>query len=90
MNNKMRLVFMGTSEFSLSALKAIHHMEDIDLVAVYTRAPKPAGNAPKTRYNALDSSCGYPYAPTTFRASSAPRQRLRTTSQQPRKVYVIT
>lgn len=43
MNNKMRLVFMGTSEFSLSALKAIHHMEDIDLVAVYTRAPKPAG-----------------------------------------------
>ena len=37
----LRLVFMGTPEFAVPTLLAIaaHH----DVLAVYTRAPKPAG-----------------------------------------------
>lgn len=39
----MRLVFMGTSDFSLKALQSIYEMKNYELVAVYSRAPKPAG-----------------------------------------------
>lgn len=41
--NKKRLVFMGTSDFSLNALSAIYELENYELIAIYTRAPKPAG-----------------------------------------------
>lgn len=41
--DKKRLVFMGTSDFSLKALEAIYKLENYELVAIYTRAPKPAG-----------------------------------------------
>lgn len=34
---------MGTSDFSLKALNAISELKNYELVAVYTRAPKPAG-----------------------------------------------
>lgn len=39
----MKLVFMGTSQFSLLALQAIAHMANIDIVGVYTKEPKPVG-----------------------------------------------
>ena len=39
----MRVVFMGSSEFSLPALLDLHNSVDHDVVAVYTRQPKPAG-----------------------------------------------
>jgi len=38
----MRIVFMGTPEFSLAPLKEIH-ARGHEIVAAYTRAPKPAG-----------------------------------------------
>jgi methionyl-tRNA formyltransferase len=38
----MRVIFMGTPEFSLAPLKEIHDRGH-EIAAVYTRAPKPAG-----------------------------------------------
>ncbi len=38
----MRIIFMGTPAFALPALDALHAAGH-DIVAVYTRAPKPAG-----------------------------------------------
>lgn len=37
----MKTVFMGTPDFAVEALKALHAHHDV--VCVYTRAPKPAG-----------------------------------------------
>lgn len=42
----MRVVFMGTAEFSLKALSAIYENREknnCDIIAVYTQAPKPSG-----------------------------------------------
>lgn len=39
----MKIIFMGTSDFSLKPLQSICGMDNFDLVAVYTRMPKPAG-----------------------------------------------
>ncbi len=43
----MRVVFMGTPEFSVPALEALAHGHDI--VAVYTQPPRPAGRGKKPR-----------------------------------------
>jgi len=42
----MRIVFMGTTDFSLEALKALY-LNDFDIVAVYTKTPKPKGRGGK-------------------------------------------
>ncbi|WP_249548387.1 methionyl-tRNA formyltransferase [Anaplasma phagocytophilum] len=39
----MKVVFMGSSEFSLPAFEALVAADSYDVVAVYTKAPKPAG-----------------------------------------------
>jgi methionyl-tRNA formyltransferase len=44
----MRLAFLGTSEFAVPALKALVEAGH-DVVAVYTRAPKPAGRGQQER-----------------------------------------
>ena len=41
----MKIVFMGTPEFALTALKKL--AAEHEIVAVYTRAPKPAGRGNK-------------------------------------------
>lgn len=41
----MKIVFMGTPDFALEALKVLHPAHDI--VRVYTRAPKPSGRGHK-------------------------------------------
>jgi methionyl-tRNA formyltransferase len=38
----LRLIFMGTPEFSVPTLRALHDAGH-DIAAVYTRAPKPGG-----------------------------------------------
>src|SRR5579864_1488210 len=38
----LRLIFMGTPEFAVPTLRALHDAGH-DIVAVYTRAPKPGG-----------------------------------------------
>ena len=42
----MRLVFMGTPDFSVPALKALHNAGH-EIVAVYTQPPRPAGRGHK-------------------------------------------
>jgi methionyl-tRNA formyltransferase len=47
MTARLRVIFMGTPDFAVAALKAIipHH----DVVAVYTQPPRPAGRGQKDR-----------------------------------------
>jgi methionyl-tRNA formyltransferase len=42
----LRLIFMGTPEFSVPTLRALHDARH-EIVAVYTRAPKPGGRGMK-------------------------------------------
>ena len=44
----MKIVFMGTPDFSVPALEAL--VQKHELVCVYTRAPKPAGRGKKLSY----------------------------------------
>src|ERR1044071_6306235 len=44
----MRIAFLGTSEFAVPALQALGEAGH-DVVAVYTRAPKPAGRGQQER-----------------------------------------
>ncbi len=44
----MRLIFMGTPEFSVPALQALHAASH-DIAAVYTQPPRPAGRGQQTR-----------------------------------------
>jgi len=74
----MRVIFMGASEFaapSLSALVELGH----DVVAVYTRAPKPAGRRgleiAKTPVHRLAEACSLPVVTTaTLRTLEAQAQ----------------
>jgi methionyl-tRNA formyltransferase len=43
----MRIIFMGTPDFAVAALARLHAVHDI--VAVYTRPPRPAGRGQKAR-----------------------------------------
>ena len=43
----MRVVFMGTPEFSVAALDAVHAAHEV--VCVYTQPPRPAGRGKKDR-----------------------------------------
>ncbi|MDB1135044.1 methionyl-tRNA formyltransferase [Candidatus Anaplasma sp. TIGMIC] len=57
----MRLVFMGSSEFSVPALAALIDSADHDVIAVYTKMPKPAGRGyelTKTPVHVYAESCG--------------------------------
>ena len=42
----MRIIFMGTPEFAVPALEALHHAAH-ELVCVYTQPPRPAGRGKK-------------------------------------------
>src|SRR5437762_8081146 len=44
----MKIAFLGTSEFAVPALKALVEAGH-DVVAVYSRAPKPAGRGQQER-----------------------------------------
>ncbi|NBB98566.1 MAG: methionyl-tRNA formyltransferase [Alphaproteobacteria bacterium] len=43
----MRVIFMGTPEFSVAALEAVHAAHEV--VCVYTQPPRPAGRGKKDR-----------------------------------------
>ncbi|MGB2891516.1 MAG: methionyl-tRNA formyltransferase, partial [Albidovulum sp.] len=43
----MRVIFMGTPEFSVPALQAVHAAHEI--VSVYSQPPRPAGRGKKDR-----------------------------------------
>lgn len=48
----MRLIFMGTPDFSVPALNALH-VAGHEIVAVYTQPPRPAGRGKKDRPTAV-------------------------------------
>jgi methionyl-tRNA formyltransferase len=52
-DHRMRVVFMGTSAFSLKALVRLYQQqinsEELEIIAVYTQAPKPSGRNYKTK-----------------------------------------
>ncbi len=51
----MRIVFMGTPEFSVPALDALHAAGH-EIVAVYTQPPRPAGRGKKDRPSAVQTA----------------------------------
>jgi methionyl-tRNA formyltransferase len=70
----LRLIFMGTPEFAVPTLLALHgHGHEI--VAVYTRAPKPAGRGMKLQPSAVEQEArrlGIPVlTPTTLKTPEA-------------------
>jgi methionyl-tRNA formyltransferase len=75
MNNK-RIVFMGTPEFALESLKALV-TGGYKVVAVYTRAPKPAGRGHKEQKSPVHryaDSAGIPVlTPKTLKTESEQR-----------------
>ncbi len=74
----MRIVFMGTPDFSVPTLKRVVQAGH-DVVAVYTRAPKPAGRrglqTVKTPVHQAAETFGIPVStPLTLRDSEAQAQ----------------
>jgi len=70
----LRLIFMGTPEFAVPTLLALHgHGHEI--AAVYTRAPKPAGRGMKLQLSPVEQEArrlGIPVlTPTTLRTPQA-------------------
>lgn len=49
----MNIVFMGTGDFSLKALEKIFELEEHNIIAVYTQAPKPSGRNQKIHKSAV-------------------------------------
>ena len=52
MDKKLRIVFMGTPSFAVTALKKLHE-SDHEVVCVYTQPAKPAGRRAKIAINSL-------------------------------------
>ena len=46
--NEMKIVFMGTPNFSVPVLMQLHS-SGYEVVAVYTQPPRPAGRRPGAR-----------------------------------------
>ena len=53
----MRLVFMGTPDFAVPALMALHRAGH-DIAAVYSQPPRPAGRGQKDRPSAVQARAG--------------------------------
>ena len=70
----MRLIFMGTPEFSVPALHALHAVGH-EIACVYTQPPRPAGRGKKPRPSAVHQradALGLPvHCPERFSASGA-------------------
>ncbi len=69
----MRVVFMGTPDFAVKALKRLHSIHTI--VGVYTQPPRPAGRGQQPRPSAVQvyaAQHGLPvFSPTTLKAPDA-------------------
>ena len=69
----MRVIFMGTPEFSVSVLEALHGAGH-DIVAVYSQPPRPAGRGKKPRPSPVQKTAeqlGLPvFTPLNFKDKS--------------------
>jgi len=70
----LRLIFMGTPDFAVPTLRALHGGGH-EVVAVYTRAPKPAGRGMKLQLSPVEQEArrlGIPVlTPTTLKTPEA-------------------
>ncbi len=73
----MKLVFMGTPDFSVPALQSLHDSCH-EIVAVYTQPPRPAGRGKKEQKSAVHKlavGLGLPVlTPKTFKDEAAQRE----------------
>lgn len=53
MQPHLKIIFMGTPEFALPALMAIHLDQDFEVIAVYTQPPRPAGRGQKLKNSVI-------------------------------------
>jgi methionyl-tRNA formyltransferase len=72
----MRIIFMGTPVFAVSALAALHTEHEV--LAVYTQPPKPAGRGQKERFSpvhewALEKAIPV-YTPKTLKTREAQQE----------------
>lgn len=72
----MRVVFMGTPDFAVTALKRIHDLHTV--VAVYTQPPRPAGRGQQPRLSpvqAFATQHGLPvFSPATLKTADVQQQ----------------
>ena len=81
----MKLAFLGTSEFAVPALRALVDAGH-DVIAVYTRAPKPAGRGQQERrtpVHELALSLGLPCARRKACAAKRKRRPSRRSTSTP-------
>ena len=75
---KARLVFMGSPDFSVPSLRALH--ENFQVCAVYTQPPRKAGRGMKLQQTAIAScaeSYGLPcFSPLRLRGNTEEEERL--------------
>ncbi|MGA7072183.1 methionyl-tRNA formyltransferase [Bradyrhizobium sp.] len=73
----LRLIFMGTPEFAVPTLRALHNAGH-EIVAVYTREPKPAGRGMQLQSTPVEveaTRLHVPvFTPTTLKTSEAEQQ----------------
>lgn len=71
----MKIIFMGTPDFAVPALRRL--MSEHEVVAVYTREPKPSGRGNKLNFtpiHLLAQECGIPvHTPKSLRAPEEQR-----------------
>ncbi len=53
---KLRVIFMGTPDFAVPTLDALCRAADMDVIAVYTQPPRPAGRGRKHRPTAIHAA----------------------------------
>lgn len=80
MIQKLRVAFMGTPDFAVPSLQALVDHPAVEMVAVYTRAPKPKGRGHKVQISpihALAEQHSIPvYTPKGFRKSEENRAQF--------------
>jgi methionyl-tRNA formyltransferase len=73
----LRLIFMGTPDFAVSTMRALHERGH-KIVAVYTRAAKPAGRGMKLQPSPVEQEArrlGIPvFTPTTLKTQESLRE----------------
>ena len=71
----MRLIFMGTPDFSVPALRALHRAGH-EIAAVYTQPPRPAGRGKRPRPSAVQIAAESMGLPVRHPASLKGREAL--------------
>lgn len=69
----MKIIFMGSPDFALPTLQALHKSDEHDVIAVYSQPPKPAGRGKKLRscpVHTFADEYGIPaYTPASLKSS---------------------